>query len=60
MNIFDVLIVTFVSVFVALFLFYLMVQKLKGKPINYCSYCVSKKGNKLLKDYRKKYGKRCG
>ena len=60
MNIFDVLIVTFVSVFGASFLLYLMVQKLKGKPINSCSYCASKKGNKLLKDYRKKYGKRCG
>lgn len=60
MSVIDIVIVTCVSLFVFLFGGYLLLQKLRGKPVNSCSYCASKKGNKLLKDYRKKYGKRCG
>lgn len=60
MSILDIIIVTFISFFVVIYGGFLLIQKLKGKPVNSCPYCGVNKGNRLLKAYRKKYGKRCG
>lgn len=58
----DIIILVTVILFVVGFASYLLINKLKGTPVNTCSYCKSKSGNKLLKAYRKKYKneKRCG
>ena len=60
MSVSDIIILLCVILFVLIFVSYLLVNKIKGAPVNTCSYCASNKGNKLLKAYRKKYNKRCG
>ena len=60
MNLLDIIIVSLIVLFVLIYGGYLCILKLKGKPLNSCPYCGGNKGNKLLKAYRKKYGKRCG